>query len=186
MTTITKMLFAICLSFLCSVYLVQAALDTSFDGQCTGPIALVTAFNHPRVVLVNKPVRYRNYRKICRFNGYEPLTVRDDRELRRVLKELKSLHCHNGPVWIEKYWKCEQIHASRRSSPALVTRHGGMVEIYPQSNSIRYPALCRNKRILKSHKKKRCSKSKKCRKSGKTARCKRTKRQLIDKPAKCL
>lgn len=171
--------------------------STSYDSQCTGPIGLVTAFNHPQVVLVNQKIRYRNYRKLCRQNGYQPLMIRDERELTRVLRELKSLKCHHGPAWVDGYWRVIPSERGRKTPTAVTISHGGLVELYPKDPFVRYAALCRTKTVKthgkghKHHKSgKKCKKTKKC--HAKRTKCKkrlchshyRAKRNTY--PAKCL
>ena len=166
---------------------------SSFDSQCTGPIGFVTAFAHPKLVLVNQTVKYRNYRKLCRQNGYEPLMIRDERELGRVLRELKSLRCHHGPAWVDGYWQVKPDPRGKKTPIAVTNSHGGLVEIYPRNAFVRYPALCRSKKIHKGGKKsksKKSKKAKKCKKAKKSRKhrvCKRTKRLITSKkyPAKC-
>jgi hypothetical protein len=136
-----------------STNIAAAPTDTNDNSHplksgCTGPLAFVTAFNHPHVILVNQPIRSKHYKKLCKLNGYRPLRVRDERELKRVVKELRSLSCHKGAVWVGGLWAA----ARGKRGVAVSTGHGGSVQLYGRQSRATFPALCRNKKIKKSKK----------------------------------
>lgn len=182
-----------------SVVLVLALLSIAcassvFDSNCTGPVAFVTAYTNPTIVLVNQPIRYENYEQLCRQNGYRPLKIRDDRELKTVLKELQSLHCHHGPAWIDRYWRVHDK-KGKKTPTAVNNDHGGLLEFYQNCATATYPVLCRAKKYKPKHHKK--DKKTECKKTkGRKTKCKKTRRSHCASkrssckgrraPAKCL